>query len=364
MKYSYQSIGILCKKNIGILLHFSFFALSSKAQDSATLSFSGYAEVYYQFDFDNPADHQRPFFSYNHKRHNEINLNFAFLKAAYQSPKIRGNLALMAGNYVQNNLAAEPSTLQYIYEANIGIKISKNSSTWIDAGIMPSHIGFETAVAADCWTPGRSIAAENSPYFETGLKLSHSNKKENLTMALLLLNGWQRIQKPDGLNKPSAGIQLYYKPKKNLVLNYSNFVGSDRPDSLHAWRVYHNLYLIYEQEKQWGITAGLDVGRDKNINNKYSTWYTPTIIAKKSVGKRTVIAGRAEYFSDSRQAFIVTGTNNGFSTWGFSVNADLAITENCLWRTEARYFGSRNKIFKGETREYNLNLLTTLSIKF
>jgi hypothetical protein len=56
----------------------------------------------------------------------------------------------MAGNYSQYNLSAEPTWAQFIYEANIGLKSSNKTNIWIDAGILPSHIGFESAISADC----------------------------------------------------------------------------------------------------------------------------------------------------------------------------------------------------------------------
>ncbi len=45
---------------------------------------------------------------------------------------------------------------------------------------MPSHIGFESAVGSDCWNLTRSILAENSPYFESGIKLNYTNKKQDV----------------------------------------------------------------------------------------------------------------------------------------------------------------------------------------
>lgn len=58
---------------------------------------------------------------------------------------------------------------------------------------MPSHLGFESAVGIDCWNLTRSILAENSPYYETGIKLNYTNKKQDLYIAFHLLNGWQKI---------------------------------------------------------------------------------------------------------------------------------------------------------------------------
>ena len=43
----------------------------------------------------------------------------------------------------------------------------------IEAGVLPSYIGFETATAATNLTVSRSLLAENSPYYMTGIKLNH-----------------------------------------------------------------------------------------------------------------------------------------------------------------------------------------------
>lgn len=71
------------------------------------------------------------------------------------------------------NYVAEPGILKNIYEANIGVKLSRKYDLWLDVGIIPSHIGSESAVSKDCYTLTRSIAAENSPYFETRAKLTY-----------------------------------------------------------------------------------------------------------------------------------------------------------------------------------------------
>ena len=83
----------------------------------------------------------------------------------------------MLGNYAQYNLSAETNWAQFIYNANIGIKLSKKNNLWLDAGLMPSHIGAESAISDDCWSLTRSLSAENSPYYETGIKLNYTSKE-------------------------------------------------------------------------------------------------------------------------------------------------------------------------------------------
>ena len=188
------------------LLGLFFIAAHGFAQsDSTTLiKLSGYLETYYSYDFLRPGNNEKPDYNYNYKRHNQLNVNLAFVKASYQAKRLRSNLALMTGNYAMYNLSAEPNWAKPIFEANVGIKLLKYKDVWIDVGVMPSHIGFESAIGSDCWNLTRSILAENSPYFESGIKLNYTNKKQDVYVALHLLNGWQKIKQ--FTNKTSSKV--------------------------------------------------------------------------------------------------------------------------------------------------------------
>lgn len=346
-----------------ILLFFLSFLAKTTAQPDTTASFafSGYGELYYQYDFAKPDDHERPGFLYNHKRHNEVNLNLAIAKAAYASQNMRANLALMVGNYAQYNLAAEPVWAQHVFEANAGVKLSKAHNLWLDAGIMPSHIGFESAIGADCWTLTRSLVAENSPYFETGAKLSFANKKENLTLAALVLNGWQRTHRPDGYNKPAFGFQFNSKLTDQLTVNYSNFIGSDKPDSFDVRRFYHDFYAVWTLEN-WGITAGCDIGSDES----YGTWLAPVLILRWSLSDEWRMAARAEYFHDPEEALVTTNTEHGFQTWGYSINLDFLPFPAAVFRLEGRLLRGADAIFLGgnTTSQNNFALALALATRF
>jgi len=325
------------------------------------LNFSAYSELYYSYDFSNPQNHEKSNFLYNHKRHNELNANLILLKANYLDKSYRANLGLMAGNYAQYNLSSEPTWAQFIYEANIGVKLSQKQNIWLDAGIMPSHIGFESAISADCWTLTRSLLAENSPYYETGIKLSYTSKNEKLNLSALYLNGWQKISKPNYIQKPSFGTQINYKLSKKILLNYSTFFGTDKPDSINAIRQFHNFYLQYEPTNKFGIIAGFDIGRDKFNPTTYGTWYSPVLIIKQSINEKTRIAIRGEYYSDPKQIIITTGTTNGFQTFGFSSNLDYDLNDKIKCRIEGKMFQSKDKIFVNEINNYSIT--TNMTIK-
>ena len=346
------------------LLHTYIIAVT--AQDSTnnnTLSFSGYTEIYYQYDFNTPEDGNRPGFIYSHNRHNEFNLNLGYLKVAYATEKTRANLAFAAGSYMNTNYAAEPGVLKNIFEANAGIKISKKKNIWLDAGIMPSHIGFESALSKDCWTLTRSILADNSPYFEAGAKITYTTNNTKWLFSGMILNGWQRITRLDGNSQMSWGTQVQFKPSDKMLLNYSTFIGTDKPDSARLSRFFHNLYSTFNLSDKVGITLGFDIGtEEKKQVGGNNIWYASAAILKYSFTKKLAIAGRAEYYHDKNGVIINTGTANGFQTTGYSVNIDHAAFKNVLLQVEARRFNSKDYIFNKDGGLVKQNTFVTASI--
>ncbi len=319
------------------------------AQVDSTKSFkvSAYIETYYSYDFSKPFNNEKPDFNYNYKKHNQLNVNLAFVKLAYQSSRVRSNMALMTGNYAMYNLSSEPIWAKPLLEANVGYKAFEKHDFWIDAGVMPSHIGFESAVGSDCWNLSRSILAENSPYYESGIKFNYTNKKQDLYVALHVLNGWQKIAISKGDKNPSVGVQVNYKPTSSLTLNYSNFVGNIKVDSINsALRIFHNLYAIYDASSKLSFIFGFDIGTQKIAITKSTAWYTPVIISKFNLTDKSKIAGRLELYSDKQQTIIRTSTPNGYQTIGTSINYDYQISTKFLWRAELKRYNSKDPIFK------------------
>ena len=225
-------------------------AYSSAKNDSLwnkkpELTLSGFLDAYYVYDFNKPKGNSRQTFLYNHNRHNEFNLNLALIKLGLQNDKYRANLALQTGTYANDNYAAEPGLLKSIFEANVGISLNRNNSLWLDAGVLPSYIGFEYAISADNLTLTRSLLVENSPYYLSGAKLTYT-ASEKLEIAGLVLNGWQRIQRLQGNSMPSLGTQVIFTPSKKTTFNWSTFIGTDDPDSITRMRYFNNFYGVFQ----------------------------------------------------------------------------------------------------------------------
>jgi len=345
------------------------FPILDFAQESKSLKITGYAEFYYQYDFNNSKNNTRPGFVYSHSRNNEVNLNLGFVKANYETERLRANVALGVGTYMNANYATESGVLKNIYEANVGLKISKNKNLWIDVGIMPSHIGSESAISKDCFTLTRSMLADNSPYFESGAKISYTSDNGKWLISGLILNGWQRIQRLDGNSTVAFGHQLTYKPSEKITLNSSSFIGNDKPDSIKQMRYFHNLYGSFQLNKKFALITGFDIGAEQKAkgSDQHNIWYSPVIIAKYSPTEKLSFAARGEYYSDKNGVIVATGTPNGFQTFGYSLNADYWILPNLVWRTEIKNLESKDEIFINRDnilKKNTLTAVTSLAVSF
>lgn len=349
---------------LGLLVLKTATGIAQDSTGSGPLKFSVYVEAYHSYDLNKPVNNDRPAFFYSHNRHNEFNLNLGYLKGSYQAGRVRANLALAAGTYMNANYAAEPGVLKNVFEANAGIRVSKKKNLWIDAGIFASHIGVESAVSKDCWTLTRSILADNSPYFESGAKITYTSNDNKWLVSALLLNGWQRIKRVDGNSAMSYGTQLQYKPNAGILINYSTFIGTDRPDSTRQWRFFHNLYGIFNVSGKVGIIAGFDIGSEqkKKGSSQRNTWYSPVFILKYAISGKWAVATRGEYYSDRDGVIIASGTPNGFQTSAFSFNIDYAPVNNAVLRLEARTLKSKDNVFAKGNGFVSHNAFITSSI--
>lgn len=332
---------------------------------------SAYIEAYYVFDFAQPAGNERANYIVNHRRHNEFNINHGIIETSINSDNIRGNIALMIGTYSQYNLIGEQELIRNIYEGNAGFKPFKRHNFWVDAGIFASHIGFESAISKNCWTLSRNLLAENTPYYEAGLKGTYTSPKENWILTALILNGWQRVRKLKNNSMPSFGTQVQFKPHQSVLLNSSTYVGNEGTDSLKEMRYFHNFYGQFDLSKKWGLIAGFDIGWQTNEATKQTrSWTASALIVRYKTSEKWAICGRGEHYWDKESVFISPSPSstfpNGFRAWGYSLNIDYAPAENMLIRAELKNLHSPDAVFlhKNAPSKQNLVLTTSMALVF
>ena len=336
----------------------------SLSQEAPNIQLSGFIDAYYSYDFNKPETPYRQPFLFNHNRHNETNINLAYVKIGVTHSRYRANLALQAGTYAEDNYAAEQGMLKALYEANVGIALTAKKNLWLDAGIFSSHLGFESAASIDNPTLTRSLAAESSPYFLAGAKLTY-NPNEQWEMAAILCNGWQRIQRVDGNSLPGLGTQLVYRSSENVVINWSTFIGTDDPDSTRRMRYFNNFFAQFDINEKLGVTVGLDYGIQQRFKNstEYENWWVPTLITYYQLSEQWRTALRIEYFNDEDGVIVNSGIAGRFQNLGLSANIDYFPMPNVAFRVEGRLFQNKDAIYlrNGESFVHH-NAFITASI--
>ena len=313
-----------------------------------SLSLQVFIEGYASSVRNHPYTKTRPAFYYNYTKANSAGINMALARVHYSSKRFRSNLGLMAGDYPNANLANEAKWARNIYEANIGVKLAKDHPVWLDAGVMPSHIGLESAIGKDNQTATRSIVADNSPYYETGLRLSYK-PNDDWYLALLMLTGWQRITVPANQLGTNWGLQVTYTPNNQFTFNSSSFIGKVFYGR-NVTRMYSNTYSTIAISKRTGFTLCWDIGLQENSfdANRTDIWYGLMAIFRYQLkpGKWSA-ALRYERFVDKQKLLFALPVDmyHQFNVNHASINLDWQPVKNVLLRAEANYVQSPYSLF-------------------
>ncbi|NHM01521.1 outer membrane beta-barrel protein [Flavobacterium difficile] len=347
-----------------ILLVSIFIGLATNAQDSISkvkIDVSGFIDTYYSYDFDQPESKFKQNFLYNYNRQNSFNVNIALIRATINYENVYAKISAHAGTYVEDNYASE--SIKYLNEAYLGVFLNKSQTTTLEAGILPSYIGFESAITHANLTATRSILAENSPYYMTGVKLNHQFN-EKWSLAGLITNGWQHIEKPKSDIAPSFGTQLVYKPNNKNTLNWSTFLGKEAYAGNFNMRYFSNFYWDATWNSKWRSIFGIDYGIQdiSSKNNEKATWWSPILITQYTINSKWQMAYRIEYYQDRKNAII--SSLFPFETIGNSINFDFLPNSKFKIRTEGKWYHATENNFDLGSKNNNYSITTTMSFEF
>jgi hypothetical protein len=332
-----------------IILFFLIICPFVRAEDKLPVKFGGFMDTYYAYDFNVPKNHEREFTT-QPVRHNEFNINLAYIEAVMKQEKTRGRLALQYGQSVIKNTVGEPrdgktsgpQDAKVFQEAYIGKRLG--NKTWLDFGIFLGNIGAESWISKDNWTYTRALNLDYVPYYSSGVRLEHSLTEKEV-IQLQILNGWQNMSENN--NGKAIGMQYKRLIKDKVTFTYNNFFGDEEVVSSRSrFRAYHNFIFQWIKDDRWQYLGSFDVGhQSQQQNNGVDGWTATTLTIRRILNLKQSLAIRMEYYSDPHQANIVTGTPNGFQVSGASINFDQKMDETVMWRTELRGFNSKDEIY-------------------
>jgi len=319
----------------------------SSADTVVIVSFGGLIDSYYAYDFGRPRNFDRPFTT-TAARHNEFNVNLAYIEAKVSGPRVRGRLALQTGTSVQSNYAAEPTIgavsgpnlSRFIQEAFAGYQISPN--LWIDGGIFFSHIGEEGFISRDNLTYTRSLSSDYTPYYESGVKLTWQATPK-VSALLTIVNGWQNISENN--QDKGVGARLDYSPSASTRLSYYDFVGNEAASGL--LRVFNGIGIHTSPTAALTIQWNFDDGTQEKTPGGHSTWFSTGLIGKSQLTPLVGVSGRVERYQDPDNVIVATAPVVGFKATTASLGVDVSPLrgKRALWRSELRGTWAAEPVF-------------------
>ena len=319
-------------------------SLQPKNAAVPNVSFKGYAEGYLGLDGNKPNGQNRPLL-YNFGRDREFSLNLAFVEIAGGNENLRFKFTPAFGSYMQANYAAEPEGFRFIFEANAGIRLNAKRNIWLDAGVLPSPFGYEGAVNLLQNNLTRSLAAENSPYYLSGARVSLPLTGKT-QLNLFVVNGWQNIRETNLAKSYIAQVQ--HQATDRLLLNYSGYVGNERKNTDStlgtAYRSFHDFYASYKATDRLSLVALFDFGTQNGYTGKTQFWHTAHLTARVHLHQKLSLSFRGEYYSDPKQAIVVLPQTDA-TLYGGSAGLNYGIADQVLLRIESRLLGASKDVF-------------------
>jgi hypothetical protein len=346
-------------------------AAHSSPDTAVTVAFGGFVDSYYAYDFGRPVNFDRPFTT-QAERHDEFNVNLAYVEAKVSGPRVRGRLALQAGTSVQSNYGGEPaigtvsgpSLSRNVQEAVGGYQITPN--LWVDGGIFLSHIGMENWTSRDNLAYTRSLSYDFTPCYESGVKLTWQATPK-LSALVTVVNGWQNISENN--QDKSVGARLDYARSSSTTFSYYNFVGNEVSSS--RLRVFNGVGFKSGLTSAFTLQGNFDYGTQQRALTGSDSWFSVGLIGKLQVTPVVGVSGRVERYQDPNQVIVVTGSPDGFKATTSSLGLDVSPLGNTrvLWRSELRGTWAGDPIFPNRSTstgvsKSNTLLVTSLALTF
>lgn len=333
------------------------------AQENSKLTFSGYLDAYYAYDFNKPESKDRQFTN-SAARHNEFNINHAYIMGDYKADNIRGVLALQTGTYPIFNYAAEPNeSYRMIYQAYAGVKILDN--VWLDAGIFPGHTGYEHVESIENELYTRALATEYTPYYQTGVRVT-AELSDKFTWTTVLVNGWQNIVETN--DSKAFGMNFNFRPNDQWELNYGNYFGDEGDSFLGSrYRFFHHAYVKYQISSSFHTVLSMDRGtQELGFNDEKGTFYFFTLIAQYFINEKISLAFRFEEVNDDDDIISATSGFNGFSGQVSTLNFNYHLSEKAIFRVESKlYRGTKSLFFGSGSAERDTEVvIASIAMKF
>lgn len=280
------------------------------ARAPQTFTLGGYAEAFYQWNFNRPANgitHYRGF----DNRHATFTLANVALDAQWDHEGVVGRVALQVGHTPATYYLAEPSApgaagtsdsdaglWRYVQQAYVGYRFGVGRGLLVSAGLFLSPIGPEGMAIHDNWNWSRSNLFFGLPFYHTGLRVAYP-LSDAWALTVSAYNGWNSVV--DNNAEKSVAVNLTYALPDRLAVSVLYFAGVERAPGApegRAWRHLLDAHVTWSVTPAVTLLAHANAGFEPNAFGT-SAWVAGALYARLRVRPRLFLVARGDAFYES-----------------------------------------------------------------
>jgi hypothetical protein len=340
--------------------------INEDSTKSGKLTISGYVDVYYQYNLNNPSfaspvnnaavgagasgygtvptgSNVGRIFDV---KNNQFSLGLVQTKFAYTTDKSEVVIDLAYGpNAALGNFGNLYGTDVNIKQAYMSYMLTKKLNFTV--GQFGTHVGYELIDAPLNYNYSLSYLFGNGPFYHTGMKASYAFT-ENIGLMAGIVNGWDGMYAWNG--KKTAIAQLFLKPTDGFNI-YINYIGGDQKNSLsfptlgsptaNTQSTQSNVSHLFDLTTTYQITDAFKLGLNAayGFGNHLKTTADPTMFDKAQWGGVAVYADyrfssvfglglRAEYFNDKDAVrYIAASMGQGCYMNEYTLTGDIKMMD-------------------------------------
>jgi hypothetical protein len=326
---------------------------------------SGFVDVYYGQNFNNPAARVNGFRFFDGTT-NQFGLNLVEL-VADKAPDPNNSrtgyrIALGFGQAMNAVNGSDPGGLgfsQYLKEAYFSYLAPIAKGLQVDVGKFVTPHGAEVIETKDNWNYSRGLLFSYAiPYYHFGMRAKYAfNDKYALTG--FFVNGWNSVV--DNNTGKTYGVGFAWNPNKKFGVIQNYMAGPEQTGLNSHWRQLSDTVITYSPTSRLSFIVNGDYGRGDRIDlgegalSNPVFWTGVAAYARYAVDSSSAFSARFEHYDDPDG--FTTGTAQHLN--GFTTTFEQLMAHHIISRVEFRRDMSNQPTFlKGVNPVTAQNTLT------
>jgi hypothetical protein len=315
-------------------------------------SLSGFVDLYYSQNFNNPASQTNGlrFFDQSTQMFGLNMVELVVDKTPEATNSRTGyHVALGFGQAMNAVNATEHGGLgfdQYLKEAYFSYLAPVGKGLQVDIGKFVTPAGAEVIETKDNWNYSRGLLFSYAiPYYHFGMRAKYAfNDKYALTG--FFINGWNNVV--DNNTGKTYGVSFAWNPNKKFGITENYMAGPETNNLNNDWRQLSDTVITYSPTSKLSFIVNGDYGRGDRITDPVTAIVSPPVFWTGVAGYvhyafsgTSAISTRYEYYDDPNG--FTTGTVQHLNE--FTATAERLVSHHIISRIEFRHDVSNQPVF-------------------